>query len=76
MLIFFLYYIINDSFSLKVNRIFFAVPLSGPGGRIGVFPVSKAGRLPVKIPAVVCGAEVTDFKFDPFDPTILVTCGF
>ncbi|RUP51924.1 hypothetical protein BC936DRAFT_144358 [Jimgerdemannia flammicorona] len=58
---------------IQVNRLFIAVTLSGAGGRIGIFPVSKPGRLPVKISAVMCSAEVTDFKFDPFDPTVLVT---
>lgn len=45
-----------------------AVPLSGPGGKIAVFELKKAGRLPDGvIPALVHGTNVMDFAWDPFD---------
>jgi coronin-7 len=49
------------------------VPISGPGGRVGIINAQKPGRLPTHIPCVVCGSEVTNFKFDPFDHNRLIT---
>jgi coronin-7 len=57
---------------LQANSKFIAVPISGPGGRVGIIVTAKPGRLPTKIPSVLCGSPV-DFKFDPFDPNVLVT---
>jgi coronin-7 len=49
------------------------VPISGPGGRVGIISVEKPGRLPTHIPSLLCNSEVTNFKFDPFNDHILVT---
>lgn len=44
------------------------MPLSGPGGRIAVLELSRAGKLPDGvIPALVHGANVMDFVWDPFN---------
>lgn len=45
-----------------------AIPLSGPGGKIAVLELKKTGRLPDGVmPALVHGATVMDFQWDPFD---------
>ena len=45
-----------------------AVPLGGPGGKIAVLELKKTGRLPDGVmPALVHGATVMDFQWDPFD---------
>jgi len=44
------------------------VPLSGPGGKIAVFELSKTGRLPDGvIPTLVHGTNIMDFAWDPFN---------
>ncbi|GAA5808709.1 hypothetical protein MFLAVUS_002104 [Mucor flavus] len=58
---------------IQVNTKFIAVPISGPGGRVAIINADKPGRLPVSLPCVMCGSEVTNFKFDPFNESILVT---
>uniref|UniRef100_A0A1A9V0J8 Coronin n=1 Tax=Glossina austeni TaxID=7395 RepID=A0A1A9V0J8_GLOAU len=54
----------------------FAVPLSGPGGKIAIFELNRPGRLPDGvIPSLVNGSNVMDFQWDPFDPKRLaVAC--
>ncbi|XP_044735362.1 coronin-7 isoform X2 [Chrysoperla carnea] len=55
-----------DGFQANPERV--AVPLSGPGGKIAVFELSKTGRLPDGvIPALVHGTNIMDFTWDPFD---------
>jgi coronin-7 len=45
-----------------------AVPLSGPGGKIAVFELSRTGRLPDGvIPTLVHGTNIMDFTWDPFN---------
>ncbi|XP_055370713.1 coronin-7 isoform X3 [Condylostylus longicornis] len=45
-----------------------AVPLSGPGGKVAIFELSKPGRLPDGvIPSLVNGSNIMDFQWDPFD---------
>lgn len=45
-----------------------AVPLSGPGGKIAIFELSKRGKLADGvIPALVSGNSIMDFCWDPFD---------
>lgn len=52
------------------------MPLSGPGGKIAVYELSKPGRLPDGvIPSLVNGNNIMDFQWDPFDATKLaVAC--
>lgn len=55
-------------FTSKANSERVAVPLSGPGGKIAVLELKKTGRLPDGVmPALVHGATVMDFQWDPFD---------
>ncbi|KAJ3018017.1 Coronin-7 [Thoreauomyces humboldtii] len=63
----------GESTALEVNDLHLAFPMTGSGGRIGIWPVGKTGRLPSKIPMIVCGSELMDFQLDPFDATSLVT---
>ncbi|ORX59750.1 DUF1900-domain-containing protein [Hesseltinella vesiculosa] len=58
---------------VQANEHWLAVPLSGAGGRVGVLPTAKPGRLPVHVPAVATGADIAFFLFDPFDTHILTT---
>ncbi|XP_067641654.1 coronin-7 isoform X4 [Eurosta solidaginis] len=53
-----------------------AVPLSGPGGKIAIFELSRPGRLPDGvIPSLVNGSNIMDFQWDPFDSARLaVAC--
>lgn len=54
--------------SISANPERVAVPLSGPGGKIAIFELSKTGRLPDGvIPALVHGNNIMDFTWDPFD---------
>lgn len=52
------------------------MPLSGPGGKIAIFELSKTGKLPDGvIPTLVQGSNIMDFAWDPFDNTCLaVAC--
>lgn len=53
-------------FAANPDRV--AVPLSGLGGKIAVLELKKTGRLPDGVmPALVHGATVMDFQWDPFD---------
>ncbi|XP_066145726.1 coronin-7 isoform X2 [Euwallacea fornicatus] len=55
-----------DGFHANPERV--AVPLSGPGGKIAIFELSKTGKLPDGvIPTLVHGNNVMDFQWDPFD---------
>ena len=44
------------------------IPLAGPGGRLGVLPYNRPGRLPPLITALSGGATVADFELDRFTP--------
>ncbi|GAA5824548.1 hypothetical protein JCM5353_007239 [Sporobolomyces roseus] len=60
---------------LKANSRAFFFPLSGPGGRLAVHPLASKGRLPVHIPALVCGSNIVNFELDPFDSSkVFVAC--
>jgi len=53
------------------------LPLSGPGGKLAVMELSRPGRLPDGvIPALVNGATVMDFSWDPFDTHRLAVCKY
>ncbi|CAG9762430.1 unnamed protein product [Ceutorhynchus assimilis] len=55
-----------DGFHANPQRV--AVPLSGPGGKIAIFELSKTGKLPDGvIPTLVQGNNIMDFQWDPFD---------
>ncbi|CAG2058884.1 unnamed protein product [Timema podura] len=55
-----------DGFHANPERV--AVPLSGPGGKIAVFELSKTGKLPDGvIPTLVHGTIIMDFVWDPFN---------
>lgn len=56
----------------QLNHKFLALPLHGTGGRIGILKASEPGRIG-KIPAIVCSSDLLAFKFDPFNPNLLVT---
>ncbi|GAA5883524.1 hypothetical protein JCM16303_005463 [Sporobolomyces ruberrimus] len=60
---------------LKANSQYFFFPMSGPGGRLAVHPLSSKGRLPVHIPALVSGSTIVNFEVDPFDTSrVFVAC--
>lgn len=63
-----------DVFHANYERV--AVPMSGAGGKIAIFELSKPGRLPDGvIPCLVNGSNIMDFQWDPFNPRILaVAC--
>ncbi|KAL0085171.1 hypothetical protein J3Q64DRAFT_1835582 [Phycomyces blakesleeanus] len=58
---------------IKTNGKLIAVPIAGPGGRVGIISVNKPGRLPTHVPCVLCGSEVTNFQFNPFNDHVLAT---
>ncbi|OAD58963.1 Coronin-7 [Eufriesea mexicana] len=64
-----------DGFHANPDRV--AVPLSGLGGKIAVLELRKTGRLPDGVmPALVHGATVMDFQWNPFNNQLLaVACG-
>ncbi|GAA5897539.1 hypothetical protein JCM6882_003511 [Rhodosporidiobolus microsporus] len=65
----------NDVQLLKATSLYLLYPLSGPGGRLAVHPLSQKGRLPVHPPALQTGATVVDFEVDPFVPNrVFVAC--
>ncbi|KAJ3370546.1 Coronin-7 [Kappamyces sp. JEL0680] len=59
--------ITNETNGFDVNEEYMAFIQGGTGGRVGVHPLSKKGRLPSKINSFISGAEVNDMCFDPFD---------
>ncbi|KAJ3117101.1 hypothetical protein HDU96_007890 [Phlyctochytrium bullatum] len=63
----------SETTLLQVTSKFILLAITGPGGRIGVWPLQKTGRLPHKIPCFICGSDLTDFKVDPFSDGSLVT---
>lgn len=56
-----------DTSLLHVNTEFIFVPLTGSGGQVGFHPIDKPGRLPISMPAIVCGAAVVDFTTNFFN---------
>ena len=63
----------SDSDMLRVNPHFLAVPVSGPGGRVLILDANKPGRTPLDQPSVQCGSPLTDYAWDPFNASRLVT---
>ena len=65
----------NETNGFEVNSTSFGFIQAGSGGRVGVWPLEKKGRLPTKVWSCICGSEVTDFSFDPFnDNKVAVAC--
>ncbi|ORY77375.1 hypothetical protein BCR37DRAFT_415281 [Protomyces lactucae-debilis] len=56
----------NTARMIDANKTTILCPLAGPGGRVGILQVSKPGRMPSFIPALMGGAVVADFEFDRF----------
>ncbi len=69
------YHFPNDHqcFYFAANPARVAVPLGGPGGRLAILETARPGRLPDGVtPALINGATVLDFAFDPFDDARLI----
>ena len=62
---------------MQASSKYLAIPLSRPGGQIGIITIGKCGRQPSKLPAFVNGTDILDCAFSPFDASLLVagTCG-
>ncbi|KAJ3042735.1 Coronin-7 [Rhizophlyctis rosea] len=58
---------------LESTEEYLAIPMAGPGGRVAVWPTSQTGRLPVRLPCFLCGTDLIDFKWNPFEKTVLAT---
>ncbi|GAA6011893.1 hypothetical protein JCM10207_003421 [Rhodosporidiobolus poonsookiae] len=65
----------NDVALLKANSLYFFYPLSGPGGRLALHPLSSKGRLATHPAALQTGHTITEFEVDPFDPTRVFVAG-
>lgn len=62
-----------DARMIALSRRFFALPISGPGGRLGVHPIESTGRLPVHFPSLNHGTPLIDFIFDPFNDDQIIS---
>ncbi|PWN51165.1 DUF1900-domain-containing protein [Violaceomyces palustris] len=62
-----------DSRMIVANSKYLLFPLAGPGGRLGVHPVSELGRMPTLIPCFSAPSKLVDFAVDPFDERRVVT---
>ncbi|KAF9933415.1 Coronin-7 [Mortierella alpina] len=58
---------------IEANAKFLALPLHGPGGRIGILKTTEPGRVGTKVPSLVCSSDLHSFRFDPFNPNLLAT---
>lgn len=56
----------SDSEPISCSRTHFAVPWQGAGGKLGVFPLDKPGRLADKLGMIETGSGICDFAFNPF----------
>lgn len=57
-----------DSIILKCSRHLAFFPIQGPGGRLGVHPLSKKGRMPNGGQGYLSGGvEIADFAVEPFE---------
>ena len=63
----------NEMDALQCNQTFLTLPISGPGGRIGFWPIVKPGRLPARIPCIINTSDVFDFKLNPFKEDEVIT---
>jgi coronin-7 len=62
-----------ESNGFDVSKEYIAFFYQGSGGRVGIWPLKKEGRFPPKVPCVINGSDVIDFKFNPFQPNLLLT---
>ncbi|KAI8900517.1 hypothetical protein BC833DRAFT_581603 [Globomyces pollinis-pini] len=63
----------NETNAFQVNEKYIAFWMSGSGGRIAIWNLDEKGRLPAKIPCVINGVDLNDFKFDPFQSNRIVS---
>lgn len=63
----------SDGNLLKASSKFYAVTISGVGGRLATIPTSFKGRLPSNYSCIESGSVISDFDFSPFDPYQLTT---
>ncbi|ORX79121.1 DUF1900-domain-containing protein [Anaeromyces robustus] len=63
----------NEIEGIEVNDKFMAIPINGPGGRIAVLKTRDSGRIPSTMNCILCGSTMTYYKFNPFNPNMLVT---
>eukprot|EP00096_Caligus_rogercresseyi_P010970 TRINITY_DN416_c0_g2_i2.p1 TRINITY_DN416_c0_g2~~TRINITY_DN416_c0_g2_i2.p1 ORF type:complete len:809 (-),score=243.81 TRINITY_DN416_c0_g2_i2:551-2977(-) len=61
---------------VHANRERIVLPISGPGGKLAVFEISKPGRITNGVqPVLINKANVMDFSWDPFDDhRLIVAC--
>lgn len=60
-----------DVFHANPHRV--ALPLNIAGGHMAILELSKPGRLSTgKLPSIICGSNIADFAWDPFDDCRLV----
>ncbi|MCO5598739.1 hypothetical protein L7F22_052837 [Adiantum nelumboides] len=62
-----------DARMIALSSRFFALPISGPGGRLGVHPIKATGRLPLHFPSLNHGTPLIDFIFDPFNDDQIIS---
>jgi coronin-7 len=58
---------------VEVSTDFVFIPMAGPGGRLGVHPLKKEGRLPLQMPSFSHGEPLGDFVVDPFHQDQIIT---
>ena len=62
-----------DGNLLKASTAYYAITISGAGGRMATIPTSFKGRLPTTFSCIESGSVISDFDFCPFDPYQLCT---
>ncbi|ORX61110.1 DUF1900-domain-containing protein [Piromyces finnis] len=63
----------NEIDGIEANNKFIAIPINGPGGRIAILKTRESGRIPATMNCVVCGSNMTYYKFNPFSQNMLIT---
>ncbi|KAJ1541508.1 Coronin-7, partial [Cladochytrium tenue] len=63
----------NECRGLDASSTLLAFPIQGAGGRLAVWPTASKGRLPAKLPMLVCGADLADFQVSPTDASAVYT---
>ncbi|GAA5851099.1 hypothetical protein JCM8547_004132 [Rhodosporidiobolus lusitaniae] len=65
----------NDVQLLKATPLYLFYPLSGPGGRLAVHPVTRKRRLPFPPRGLQNGATIVEFATSPFNPRKVFIAG-